>query len=457
MQIKFRFVAWASLGLWLLWLSPVLPGQRADAASLPNILLIISDDHGWRDYGFMGHPQIKTPALDKLAAQSLTFPRGYVPTALCSPSLMSIITGRYPHQHLITSNDPPAPPGGKQGQWRDHPQYIAQWNEMRALSRQSPALPRLLQQKGYLSLQTGKWWMGNFSSAGFTDGMSHGDKTRGGRHGDLGLDIGRKTLQPIYDFIGKARNQQKPFLIWYAPMMPHSPHTAPTRLIEKYKPLAPSLEHARYWASVEWFDETIGQLLDHLDQQKLADNTIVVYVADNGWIQADGGDAVSLRSKRTPYDAGIRTPIMIRWPGKIKPQTSNSYASSLDIMPTLLAATGVQSPAGLPGLNWLNSKALNARKTLYGECFSHDAVDIRNPASSLLSRWIIDDGWKLIVPVPDVNGEDVPNHPLLFHLSNDPDEQNDLSAKNAQRVKRMYQKLDEWWVGKVETRQVRKP
>src|SRR4030095_16898178 len=109
----------------------------------------------------MGPPRIKTPRLDKLAAQSLVFKRGYVPTALCSPSLTSLITGRYPHQHLITGNDPPAPPGGKQGAWPDHPQYVAVWDEMRSFIARTPTLPRLLGQKGYSSLQTDKWWLGS--------------------------------------------------------------------------------------------------------------------------------------------------------------------------------------------------------------------------------------------------------------------------------------------------------
>jgi uncharacterized sulfatase len=82
----------------------------------------------------MGHPHIATPRLDRLASQSLVFRRGYVPTALCSPSLVSLITGRYPHEHLVTGNDPPAPPGGKQGSWRSHPQYEADGNELRSTS-----------------------------------------------------------------------------------------------------------------------------------------------------------------------------------------------------------------------------------------------------------------------------------------------------------------------------------
>lgn len=411
----------------------------------PNIVMIISDDHGWQDYGFMGHARIKTPHLDWLASQSLLFTRGYVPTALCSPSLASIITGRYPHQHLITGNDPPAPPGGKQGAWRNHPQYVAAWNEMRSFIARQPLLPRLLAQSGYRSLQTGKWWMGHYESGGFTDGMSHGDKARGGRHGDDGLQIGRKTMQPIHDFIGKARDARKPFFVWYAPMLPHDPHDAPQRLVGKYKDAAPNLQTAKYWANVEWFDETCGALLDYLDREKLSDNTIVVYVTDNGWAQGPERDNHSVRSKRTPYDAGVRTPILLRWPGRVTPRRSDRLASSLDLMPTLLAAAGVKSPGGLPGLNLLDDKAVNARRTLYGAIFTHDAVDIRDPAANLMTRWMIDGEWKLLVPVPGKANEEQPQQIELYRIAADPEEKTNLAAREPKRLQALQQKLDAWW------------
>lgn len=430
------------LGL-LLWLAIAVTAQP----STPNIVFIISDDHGWQDYGFMGHPHIKTPNLDKLAAQSLVFSRGYVPTALCSPSLATILTGRYPHEHLITGNDPPAPPGGN----KNHPQYIADWDTMRSFVTTRPTLPRLLQQKGYVSLQTGKWWLGDYKNGGFTHGMSHGDKARGGRHGDAGLEIGRSTMQPIYDFIGNARRDQKPFFVWYAPMLPHDPHNAPQRLLAKYKDKAPDLETAKYWANVEWFDESCGQLLDYLDREQLSENTIVVYVTDNGWVQGPARDSHSVRSKRTPYDAGIRTPIMVRWPQHIKPRRSPHLASSLDLLPTIVGAVKIPAPSGLPGVNLLQEKAVNARKTLYGAIFTHDAVDIRQPAANLLSRWIIDGDWKLLVPVSnppkDRGTPEQPPQIELYRLTGDATETTNLAEKERARVKVLKRKLDSWFGG----------
>jgi uncharacterized sulfatase len=294
-------------------------------------------------------------------------------------------------------------------------------------------------------MQTGKWWLGSYENGGFTEGMSHGDKARGGRHGDEGLDIGRKTMKPVYDFIAKARQQQRPFLLWYAPMLPHFPHDAPQRLIDKYKDKAPNIEQARYWASVEWFDETCGQLLDHLGREGLAENTIVVYVSDNGWVQGPRADTHSLRSKRTPFDAGIRTPMMIRWPGKVTRRKSERLASSLDILPTLLAAAGIARPTDLPGIDLLNDRAAGARKALFGATFTHDAVDIRNPAANVLSRWVIEGDWKLILPFPGREGEDVPNHPLLYNLAADPEERANLAEKEPIHVQRLRRRVDAWW------------
>src|SRR5688572_22016365 len=102
--------------LFLAFALVTLPTRAQDTP--PNILLIISDDHAWTDYSFMNHPVVQSPAIDKLASQSLTLPRGYVPSSLCCPSLASIVTGLYPHQHKVTSNDPPKPAGMTNAQFQ---------------------------------------------------------------------------------------------------------------------------------------------------------------------------------------------------------------------------------------------------------------------------------------------------------------------------------------------------
>ena len=422
----------------------------------PNIVMIISDDHAWTDYGFMGHPHIKTPHLDRLAAESLVFQRGYVPSSLCCPSLASMITGRYPHQHKVTGNDPPMPAGMKPGQFYKSPAFTEGREIMNRNLAAAGLLPKMLGEKGYLSLQTGKWWQGDYRQGGFTHGM-----TKGGRHGDEGLEIGRKTMQPIYDFIGEAQQAKKPFFIWYAPMLPHTPHNPPERLLEKYRPLTPSPHIAKYWAMVEWFDETCGELLSHLTKHGLSENTIVVYVADNGWIQEPQSPRYSHRSKRSPYDGGLRTPIMLRWPAKVQPRRSEELASSLDLMPTLLKAAGIAAAEDLPGINLLDTKALSARKTLHGECFLHTFASLERPADNLLWRWIIDDRWKLIIPrthgdsdlqpisEPGMDESEVEwiksGRVELYDIVADPYETRNLAADNAAVIGELVRKADAWW------------
>jgi arylsulfatase A-like enzyme len=433
--------AFASLALALFSIGPL---AAAEPHRPPNILLIISDDQGWRDYSFMGHRHLRTASIDRLATQSLTFSRGYVPCSLCCPSLASLITGRYPHQHRIVSNDPPLPPGLRGAAVNADPGYRAARREMIGFIDKVPTLPRLLGQKDYVSFQTGKWWQGHFRHGGFTDGMSHGAPERGGRHGDEGLKIGRQTMQPIYDFIDQARRGGKPFFVWYAPMMPHQPHNPPQRLLAKYKDKAPTLPLAKYWAMCEWFDETCGQLLDHLDRRGLTDQTLVVYLADNGWIQKAKEEGYAAKSKQSPYDGGLRTPLLIRWPGRVKPRRSDNLATSIDIAPTLLAAAGLKPDKDMPGLNLLDDEAVKARQAIFGECFTHNAVDIHDPASSLRYRWMIEGSWKLIVPA---GRNQETGAPELYDLAHDPDEERNRAAEEKATVERLKMRLDAWWTG----------
>ena len=220
-----------------------------------------------------------------------------------------------------------------------------------------PTLPRLLADRGYVSFQSGKWWEGSYARGGFTDGMTHGDPDRDGRHGDEGLAIGREGLQPIFDFIDGA--EDNPFFVWYAPFLPHFPHTPPDRLLEKYEAPGRPIELARYYAMCEWLDETVGELMTYLEQNELDDDTLVVFVADNGWIQKtpetatppDWPTSFAPKSKQSPYDGGTRTPIILRWPTVVEPTRYETLASSIDIVPTILHATGSDVPTNLPGVN----------------------------------------------------------------------------------------------------------
>ncbi|MGL4464934.1 MAG: sulfatase-like hydrolase/transferase, partial [Planctomycetia bacterium] len=365
---------WITVGFGASWADGVEPRAKKP----PNVVFLLADDMGWRDYGFMGHPHIETPRLDRLAAESLVFERGYVPSSLCRPSLASIITGLYPHQHGVTGNDPPIPDRLKKtpGKAASDPEYLAARRDMIGVFERTPNIAQMLTKHGYAAFQAGKWWEGNACRCGFTEGMTHGDPARGGRHGDEGLRIGREGLKPIEEFIDAAARAGTPFYVWYAPMMPHTPHNAPERFVAKYRTKTPSIHIARYWAACDWFDESCGLLLDRLDALKVADDTIVVYVCDNGWIQDPDEEKYAARSKRSPYDGGLRTPIMIRWPAAVTPRRSKELAQSIDLVPTVLHAVGVAPPANLPGIDLLDDAATAGRKTIFGAVFEHNAVDL---------------------------------------------------------------------------------
>ncbi|TWU11520.1 Choline-sulfatase [Symmachiella macrocystis] len=393
-------------------------------AKPPNVVMIISDDQAWTDFGFMGHRDIKTPNLDQLARESAVFTRGYVPASLCRPSLATMITGLYPHQHKISGNDPPK--GTDRQLMLKHIQN-------------APTLPRLLGKQGYRSHQSGKWWEGNYRLGGFTAGMTHGDPKHGGRHGDDGLKIGRQGMEPIFDFIRESNDE--PFFLWYAPFLPHSPHNPPERLLKKYEKPGRSIHVARYYAMCEWFDETCGELLDFLDKNNLADDTLVVFVTDNGWIQSTDSRRYAPKSKRSQYDGGVRTPIMLCWPGKIAPGENTTLASSIDLAPTILKACGIDPPTSMPGIDLVSVAAGHPTKrtAIHGEIFAHDIADIDSPRASLLYRWVIQGHWKLIVPADESAGVE------LYDLDADPHETKNLAADHADKVRELTANINDWW------------
>lgn len=421
----------------------------AFSAEQPNVVLLLSDDQAWTDYSFMGHPDVRTPNIDKLAGESVAFPRGYVPTALCRPSLMTLATGQYAHTHGVTGNDP-------------SPKYADPNSELYNQRRAQlisyidrfDTLPELLGEAGYLSHQSGKWWEGNFKHGGFTHGMTRGFPEKGGRHGDDGLKIGREGLKECFDFIDMAVSQKKPFYMWYAPFMPHSPHTPPDRLLNKYKDKFPK-SIADYYAMIEWFDETCGDLVGYLEKKNIRDNTLIVYISDNGWIQDPNKSGYALRSKQTPYEGGVRQPTLYSWPAKLKPAHRLDLVSSIDIFPTILAATGARQPKiALPGLNLLpymeNGIAI-PRDTIYGESLAHDIADIENFEASLLFRWCIEGDWKLLLTYDGEVNRNASTHPRdekrpqLFNLKNDPFENTNLAADNPEIVNRLVAKIADWY------------
>ena len=429
----------------------------AGAQKSPNIVYIISDDQAWTDYGFMGHPHIKTPHLDKLAAESVVFERGYVPTALCRPSLATLVTGHYAHRHGVTGNDPsPKYAVGKPELFKERRARLISFLD------QFETLPELLAERGYLSHQSGKWWEGSHQHGGFTHGMTRGFPERGGRHGDDGLKIGRQGMEPIAEFVDHAVAEKKPFFLWYGVFLPHTPHNPPERILKKYREQGLPLPVAKYYANCEWFDETCGQLVDILEKRNLRDDTLIVYVTYNGWINREDRSAYAPRSKQSPNEGGVRTPIMFSWPnGGLEPAKRPEVVSSIDLFPTVLAAAGAQIPDSVPGLNLLE----NLQKTkpidragIFGEGFAHDIADIEKPEASLVYRWRIEGKWKLLLTYDGEVNRYKSSHPRtekrpqLFDLSSDPHENVNLAGKHPEVVADLATKIAAWW--SVKERQV---
>jgi len=430
----------------LFWIAMAFTAN-ATAAERPNVLLIIADDQGWSDYGFMGHPDIHTPHLDRLAERSLVFERGYVVAPLCRPSLASIATGLHPHQHGVAANDV------------DPARRAASDLPVARAFHRHPSMIRTLTEAGYLTHQSGKWWEGSYEDGGFSHGMTHGDPARGGRHGDEGLRIGREGLRAVTDFVDEAATRERPFFVWYAPFLPHTPHNPPRDLLERNQEPGRAENVARYFAMCEWFDQTCGALLTHLEQRQLLENTLVVYVCDNGWTPVDRSEknppgwwpAFAPRSKGSPFEGGVRTPIMMSWPGRVEASRPADLACSVDLMPTILRACGVEPPDGLSGVDLLDAAARAQRDAVFGASYSIHNMVPGDPLTTLQYRWCISGDWKLLLRS---HGSDTTRYATihawdevparLWNLREDPGETNNLLLEHPEVAADIRARIDGW-------------
>ena len=415
----------------------MLLASFVQAQEKPNVVFILSDDQGWGDYGFMGHPHVKTPNLDRLAGEGMLYERGYTTAAICRPSLASIITGLYPHQTAVRGNGP------FMGEDVDHkrmrkdekmwPLAREQSKAMTATLTYAPSMVKQLRDNGYATFQTGKWWEESALDHGFTEGM-----TLGGHAGGRGLKIGRKTMQPIYDFVDKSKETTQPFFIWYAPFLPHIPHNAPDRFYLQYKSVAPDESTARYWANIAWLDETCGHLVDYLREKELFENTLFVFAADNGWRPDPNKVSWYVRSKKEPVEAGIRTPIFVTHKNKIAPhRDKETLASNIDIAPTILKACGIEPDKAMSGLDLRNQEALAQRDRIFVDLYEVNVrVDAVEDVDSDLVARVVVDGWDKLIVRPDSHE--------LYDLTNDPDDLIDFAAQQPEKVQELSALIKDW-------------
>ncbi|MEM1442852.1 MAG: sulfatase-like hydrolase/transferase [Verrucomicrobiota bacterium] len=434
--------------------------------------MIISDDQTWSDFGFMGNDRVYTPNLDRLAGKSANFVNGYLTTSVCRPSLVTMMTGLYPHQHLVHFNH--GPPGNSGS---NRMTSVEDYQETRKkefeLVRKVDTLPGILVEvSGYRALQTGKFWEGPLRNGGFTEAMTTFEapdpsQTYGGirklasgdfvahGNGDSGLRIGRETMSPIEDFILDCEGKGSPWFVWYAPYLPHQPHDSP----EQFYDIAESTPGVKphevpYFASIAQFDETVGQLVRFVEKKADPSNTIFVFVSDNGWSPSERREtkrpeefAKKWTSKRSPFDEGVRSPILIRWDGVITPRRHEELVSSIDIVPTLLRLAGVPERRfqSLPGRDLLSDP--DPDRAVFGAIYPGDAGELGNPEKDVAYRWVRKGDYKLIVPQgPDPWGNYV-EEPALFRVSEDPQEQKNLSSEPGLEkvVTELRGELDDWW------------
>ncbi|MEX2176816.1 MAG: sulfatase [Pirellulaceae bacterium] len=350
---KLLILTWFALAAFA-WL-PALADER------PNVVLIIADDLGWEDSGPYGNEKIRTPQLDRLAAGGMRFDNAILTCSSCSPSRSSIITCRYPHNT-----------GAEQLHW--------------PLPKEQTTFVELLKEAGYWTAAVGKWHLGsavedrfdvvgtwgtaNPMNAGQAKGQTKGKAKRAG-----GNPSGCEGWVPTL----RDRPRDKPFFLWLAAFDPHRPyapgaiarpHEPADVTVPPYFPDTPEVRRdlALYYDEVSRLDGFVGQVLDELDRQQVADNTVVLFMTDNG--------RPFPRCKTSLYDSGIKSPLIVRWPAKIKPASStSSLVSSIDVGVSVLDIAGVKPAEPMQGKSFaavLADPAATTRDFAFSEHNWHD-------------------------------------------------------------------------------------
>ena len=409
-------------------------GQSETDLETPNIVLIIGDDHGFGDFGFAGSPLVHTPNLDQLAAEGTQFPRAYVTASICDPSLRSLATGLHPiqRQHRLD--------------------FLAGQNVRRSYAGDVvdfETLPRRLSRVGYRSFQAGKFFGGSFDQAGFSDGMNRpGLDLRFG--GPARKTLVRETQQPIYDFLDSVKGER--FFLWYAPMLPHLPFDAGPEFTSPYDEMDLSRAAKGYYANIARFDHGVGELMKALKSRGRLDNTLIVYLADNGWDQSPKGqrdvkswDTDGPHGKRSMYELAFRTPLIFHWPGRVPSGVViDDLVSSVDLYPTLLSYAAAGKAPERPGVNLrprIEGETGPVRRAVYAAM-----ADIRS--SPLRPTGLPEKG---VEPAEMIRTEDWYfisyekwGTSELFDMVHDPMQSKNVAADNPAVVSRMREDLANW-------------
>ncbi len=345
---RFRSPGLGVLGLGLFLAAATSPPARG-ADESPNIVVFIADDAGWSDFGAYGNRVVRTPNLDALAASGVLFENAFLTTASCSPSRISILSGRYPHATGAEDLHTPLPAG-------------------------MDLLPAYLAREGYFT--------------------GHMRKTHYGPEGERQFEwFSEETWKGLPGFLDEAGD--RPFFLWVGFRDPHRPYSAdavdsphdpakvavPPYLVDDEETRA---DLALYYDEISRMDGEIGRMLAELDRRELRKDTLVVFLSDNGMPFP--------RAKATAYDAGIRTPLIVCWPGVTRRGIRyGGLASVIDLAPTLLEAAGAEVPASFQGESFaaaLTDQAAPGREYVFAERNWHNCDEhiraVRGPRYKLI-------------------------------------------------------------------------
>jgi len=413
------------------------PGKLTTASELPkrpNFVFFLIDDMGWADVGCYGSTFHETPNIDRLADQGIKFTDAYAACPVCSPTRASILAGQYPARVGITDFIP--------GHWRPYEKLVVPENRLQ-LPLESVTVAEVLKDLGYATGYIGKWHLG---AKGFLPEDQGFDKVTEGVRNQNDKQVSGFTDQAI-TFI--EENKQQPFFLYLSHHTVHIPLEAPQELVEKYekKPKPKSgVNNPIYAAMVEHLDTHIGRILEKLDELGLADNTIVIFFSDNGGLYRPYGgyrgdtspvstNAPLRGEKGTLYEGGIRDPLIVRWPGVVKPGTKCGVpVSSVDFYPTFLDIVGAKGDPNhvLDGRSVLPLLRRTGTLERDGIYWHYPHYHHSTPAGAMR-----DGRWKLIEFYDDGRLE-------LYDLKQDIGEKNNLAAKMPQKAAELQRKFAAW-------------
>ncbi len=408
----------------------------------PNFIIILADDLGYADLGIHGSKQIPTPNIDQLGHDGIVFSSGYVSSSVCSPSRAGLMTGKNQVGFGYNNNIGPSQTGFD-------PNF-------RGLPVNEKTLADKLQSSGYVTGLVGKWHLGESSHFhplkrgfdefwGFLGGAHDYFNAQPGATGmECPIECNYKTPAPLnyitddigtecVDFIKRHKNE--PFFLYASFNAPHSPMQATEDDLKLFGHIKDKLRRT-YCAMVYRLDQNVGRIIGTLEEEGLEDNTFVVFLSDNGGPAVDpisnGSVNAPLRGQKTTLlEGGVRVPFIFKWPAKLEAgKRIQEMVSSLDICPTFIeAAGGTASEID-------SCQGVNLIPFIIGH--TDDIPHYYMKWSYTVSTAIREGDWKLI-SLPD-------RLPMLYNLSEDISELNDVALQNPDRTKAMMKKLGNWEV-----------